>query len=135
MRARFPVAADVHTTGESTPTIRLSNECLVVNASRAAVATVQLDLDDGSTTADVDDGFAAFTSLDGCTSVIQGVEPPQLLRDDEVSTIDADSVTALAPDGGAVVALSGTRHQLVRSADEDPVDLATGTVIIHFANR
>jgi hypothetical protein len=122
--------------GDQAPTIRLSNECVTVNGRRAEITPVQLDLADGSVRAELEAGFAARSSFDGCTNVVQGVEPPEFLRDGETSPIPGDSVAALAPDGGAVVATTGLRHQLLRpSEDDEPVDVANGRVVIHFANR
>lgn len=115
------------------PTV--DSRCLVLATGTATIGVSVLDLETGVVITEVDRGFVTATSADGCTVAVSGGATPRLLADGETTDIDADSITAVAPDGLAFVTVNGRRSELVTIGADDPVNIANGPALIRFAQR
>lgn len=101
-----------------------------------------VDLDDGTVLVRVPSGFVAASSLDGCTSAVQGTTPT-VVRRGEIARVDLASITAVAPDGSHVVvgeraatSLVPVDELLAEDGDEpEPVELGRGDVVVRFVDR
>lgn len=111
--------------------------CVVAAPSSGTSSSTQptsvVDLETGTTLVEVERGFASAASYDGCTVAFQGTDL-QLLRDGELSDVDADSIAAVAPDGTGTVVIDGRDSEFV-ALDGEPVEIADGPSVIHFATR
>ncbi|MFK7919378.1 MAG: hypothetical protein AB8G14_14980 [Ilumatobacter sp.] len=110
--------------------------CVVVGGSSSTSASAVLELETGAVIATTERGLPAARSFDGCTVAFFGGPSPQLLTDGELTEVDANSVGAIAPDGGAYVVLDGRDTEYVEvGEDGDTIELADEPAVIHFGRR
>lgn len=121
--------------GEITGTTTRRTRCVMVGGGTSTDPSTVIDLDDGSVLATIERGLGAATSVDGCTVALIGAAE-NLLVDGEVVTIDARSISEVAPDGDAVIVLDGRDTELVRiGREDDPIEIADEPVVVRFGRR
>jgi len=119
--------------GSLTTVARSGARCATVGTGSNAASTM-LDLETGAVVAETEQGLAGATSYDGCTASFIG-NTAQLIADGELLEVDADAIAAVAPDGGAYVALDGRDAEYAEIDGDGSVEIGGRDAVIHFGQR
>ena len=119
-------------------TVRSSAQCLAVGAGTSTSSTTVLDAESGAVVVEIERGAVTAESVDGCTATVAASgrgASPMLLTNGELIDVAADSISAVAPDGAAYVAIDGRDSEYVRFADDGPIEIGDRSAIVHFGQR
>jgi hypothetical protein len=120
--------------GMPTAVARSGAQCVIVGGTGSTAGAVVLDVETGEAVAEIERGLVNTTSYDGCTASFIG-DGPKLVDNGVVIDVDADAISAVAPDGRAYVALDGRDAEFVEIDDGDPVEIGNRLAVIHFGQR
>lgn len=112
-----------------------ASRCAIVGAADSSQGGSVVDLETGEVAAEFDRGTVTVTSLDGCTVAITVGRSPRLVTDGEIVDVDADAITAVAPDGSAYIVEDGRDTELVRVDSDDTTEIADEPVVVRFGRR
>lgn len=119
--------------GEASPAPSSGARCAVIMTTDPTSSTSVIDLETGAILTEVAGSFATDTSYDGCTVSFQGAGS-QLFVAGNLVNVDADSISAVAPDGAGFIVLDGRESKYV-TLDDDSISLADRPAVIHFGER
>ncbi len=111
-----------------------STRCLTIGTGQSTDPSTVIDLEDASVITTIERGLPAATSVDGCTVALLG-GTDNLLVDGELTSIDARSISEVAPDGGGVVGVNGGATEYVRVGEDDAIEIADEPAVVRFAER